>query len=268
MESRLDGVNYLLELSDDDEHLKLLTERTLKRVFHLATVAGVQSANLQIGKRVNLTATLALLDHLSEQRRPTRLVYSSSVGVFGKPMPKIVDDETLPDPQWSCGAHKLACEILITDYARLGLVDGIVLRFPGIVARPEGSTTMLSAFINNVFYAAHSGRPFKLPLAPEDGTWLMSLRRCLDNVLHAAAIPSNQLSTHRVFTLPALFVTMTELVDALAEVYGASLRKIITYEPTDAARQLFAWLPLGQIVHLQWASKATNHRVISCKTLF
>lgn len=242
--SVLAGVDYRAGAIDDPSHRASILAEPVDQLFHLATIAGVQQSDFELGKRVNLEATMALLDLLSQQERPARLVYSSSVGVFGKPFPPIIDDSTLPEPPWSYGVHKLVCEHLITDYARHGRVDGIALRFPGIVARPEGSTTMLSAFVSNIFYAAREGREFSLPLGEEDGTWLMSLRRCLDNLQQAGNLDAAQLPARRAWTLPALFITMRELVDALATVYGASVREQIRFEPTEAARSLFGMVPL------------------------
>ena len=240
----LPGVEYLEGAIEDPDHLARLTAGQLDQVFHLATVAGVQSADFKLGKRVNLDATMSLLEALSEQRTPARLVYSSSIGVFGAPLPQVVDDETLPSPGWSYGTHKLVNEYLITDYARAGLVDGFALRFSGVLARPEGSATMLSAFLSNVFYAARDGRRFSLPLAPEDAVWAMSLRRCIDNVVHAAALPAEALPARRAWTLPALRVSMAELVQALAEAYGGDVLTQISYDPQPAAQALFAMPPL------------------------
>jgi len=242
--SKLPDVKYRPGAIDDPAHRDFLLDQPVDCVFHLATVAGVQQSNFELGKRVNLDATVALLELLSQQEKPARLVYSSSIGVFGRPFPPKIHDDTLPVPPWSYGTHKLICELLITDYARAGRVDGIALRFPGIVARPEGSQTMLSAFVNNVFYAAKEGRPFSLPLGPDDGTWLMSLHRCLDNVIHASKLDQAQLPERRAWTLPALFVTMQDLVHALAETYGPRVLDCIRYEPNAAAQQMFSMVPL------------------------
>jgi nucleoside-diphosphate-sugar epimerase len=232
------------EIEDAGFRAKLL-DRPLQRVFHLATVAGVKSASdFQLGKRVNLEATIGLLDGLAKQAVPARLIYSSSVGIFGAPFPDVIEDDTLPVPNNSYGTHKFACELMITDYARAGLVDGLALRFPGIIARPEGSQTMLSAFVNNVFYAARDGRAFTLPLQPADGTLLMSLRRLLDNIVHASSLPAAKLPTRRAWTLPALYITMQQLVDALGEVYGRAAASRIDYQPVPAARTMFAMRPL------------------------
>jgi nucleoside-diphosphate-sugar epimerase len=235
----LPGVEYIVGSIDDAAHIASLAEHPLQRVFHLATIAGVQQSDFQLGKRINLEATIALLDALSKQATPVRFVYSSSVGVFGTPFPAVIDDDTLPVPPWSYGTHKFVCELLIADYARAGLVDGIALRFPGIVARPQGSTTMLSAFVSDVFYAAREGRGFALPMAADDATWLMSLRKVVDNVIYASGIPAEDLPARRAWTLPALAVTMHDLVAALAEAFGPAADRI-GYAPNPAAQKLFS----------------------------
>ena len=241
----LPGVHYVAGSIDDPQLVSALVARRPDRIFHLATVAGVQSAtNFELGKRINLDATLALLDALRVAGGCPRFVYSSSIGVFGSRLPAQVDDDSLPVPDNSYGAHKLACELLIADYTRAGFVDGIALRLPGILARPEGSPTMLSAFLSNVFYAAQRGEPFKLPLEPGDACWLMSLQCCIGNLQHAASIPNDAMPPRRYWTLPALRVTMRELVAALADYYGPAANELIGYEPTARARAMFAVVPL------------------------
>jgi D-erythronate 2-dehydrogenase len=241
----LPNIQYVAGSIDDPELVSALVAQHPDRVIHLATVAGVQSAaNFELGKRVNLDATIALLDALRTTGGCPRFVYSSSIGVFGSRLPAVVNDDTPPVPDNSYGAHKLACELLIADYTRAGFVDGIALRLPGILARPEGSPTMLSAFLSNVFYAAQRGASFALPLEPDDACWLMSLQCCLANLLHAASMPKDSLPLRRYWTLPALRVSMRELVAALAAYFGPAANERIGYAPIAKARAMFAVVPL------------------------
>jgi nucleoside-diphosphate-sugar epimerase len=241
----LPGVDYVVGEIDAPRLVADLVGRQPHRIVHLATVAGVLSAtDFALGKRINLDATLALLDAIRSSGHRPRFIYSSSVGVFGPPLPDSVDDDTLAVPGNSYGAYKMACELLIADYSRAGFVEGLSLRFPGILARPEGSKTMLSAFMSNVFYAARRGEPFTLPLDPDDGSWLMSLRCCVDNVVHALRMPADTLPQRRYWNLPALRVTMRELVAALAEIYGPSVCDLVGYEPVEQARKMFSQVPL------------------------
>jgi nucleoside-diphosphate-sugar epimerase len=221
----LPQARYLPGSIDDPQLVAQLIASRPDRIFHLATVAGVQSAaDFALSKRINFDATLALLDAIRTSAVRPRFVYTSSIGVFGSQLPPTVDDDTLPVPSNSYGAHKLASELLIADYTRAGYVEGIALRLPGILARPEGSKTMLSAFLSEV--------------------WLMSRHTCLSNLIHAAEQPAQYMPSRRYWTLPALHVTMRELVAALADVFGPAVLKLIGYEPNARARAMFSVVPL------------------------
>lgn len=213
-------------------------------IFHLATVAGVGSKSFDLGKATNFDVMVAILDAARGSGNVPRFIYSSSVGVFGPPLPPVVTDDTLPVPNNSYGTHKLVGELLLTDYTRAGFIDGLALRFPGVIARPEGSTTMLSAFFSNVFYAARDGRECFLPMAPEDVCWLMSLRQIIFNLLHAHRLPRATLPDRRYWTLPALPVPMAELVACLSATYGPANMAGITFRPHEEARRMFGQRPL------------------------
>ena len=230
-------------LADQGFLAALMAER-FDRIFHLATVAGVGSRDFDYGRATNLLATQALLEAARDPINPPRFVYASSVGIFGLPLPPTIDDETLPIPTNSYGTHKLVCELLISDYSAGGLIDGIALRLPGIVARPKGSRTMLSAFLSDVFYAARDGRTFQLPLAPDDGTWVMSLVRLIDNLQRAIELPRGELPARRYWTLPALRLQMEDLLIELAHVYGAERTAGISCAPLEEVRAMFAQVPL------------------------
>jgi len=228
----------------EDGVIERLFERPFDRIVHLATVAGVGSENFDLGKATKLDATMALLEAARRSGVRPRFVYSSSVGIFAAPLPAVVDDATLPVPTNSYGTHKLVCELLLTDYTRAGFIDGLALRFPGVIARPQGSTTMLSAFLNDVFYAAAAGRAFVLPLAPGDATWVMSLHLVARNLAHALELPSADLPPRRYWSLPALHVTMAELVEALAERFGSRVSDLIGFAPNPELQQRFVFPPL------------------------
>jgi D-erythronate 2-dehydrogenase len=241
----LPRIQYLAGSIDDPQLVGKLLDSRPDRIFHLATVAGVQSAaDFSLSKRINFDATLALLEAVRLSKQRPRFVYTSSIGVFGSPLPQSVDDDTLPVPNTSYGAHKLACELLIADYSRAGYIEGIALRLPGILARPEGSKTMLSAFLSNVFYAARRGEAFEIPLEPEDACWLMSRHNCLINLIHAATMSAGEMPARRYWTLPALHVRMQDLVAALAEVFGSGVHTRIAYRPEPRARAMFSVVPL------------------------
>jgi len=243
-DDRRPGVVYHVGGLQEDGMIEHLFERPFDRIVHLATVAGVGSENFDLGKATNLDATMALLEAARRSGVRPRFVYSSSVGIFAPPLPSVVDDTTLPVPTNSYGAHKLVAELLLTDYTRAGFIDGLALRFPGVIARPQGSTTMLSAFLNDVFYAAAAGRSFLLPLAPDDATWVMSLKLVARNLAHALEVPSAELPPRRYWSLPALHLTMANLVRALAERFGSRVSELIGFDPNPGLQQRFVFPPL------------------------
>ncbi len=199
----------------------------------------------ELGRKVNLYGTIALLDGLRSQRHAPRVVFSSSAAVYGSTYPERVDDATLPLPALSYGCHKLMAEALIEDHSRRGWIDGIALRLSGILARPEGSAANLSAFMNDVLHAARRGSPFVLPLGAEIASWLMSAPCCVDNLVHAATVPRAQLTPRRTWMLPALRVSMRQLVDGLATLFGPDVKTLITFAPSAALEAIFGQPPLA-----------------------
>lgn len=213
--------------------------------FHLAAVpGGVAEKNTALAWRVNVEASAALLDRLAAQPKPARLIFASSIGVFGTPLPRTaVDDDTLPLATMSYGAHKLIVEVLIADFARRGLVDGLALRLPGILARPRSKGGHLSAYMSDILHALRAGESFVCPVAAEATAWFMSRACCVDNLLHAAWLPAEQLTARRAFNLPALRLAMHELVDGAAAHFGDGVRSLITYQPNQALQAQFGSYP-------------------------
>jgi nucleoside-diphosphate-sugar epimerase len=212
-------------------------------VFHLAAVpGGAAEADYELGRRVNLDAAMALTEGLRNRPRKPRLVMSSSIAVFGSPLPSVVDDDTPPSPALSYGTQKLMLEIYLADLARRGEIDARLLRLPGIVARPRQAGGHISAYMSNVFHAIAAGESFTCPVAAGATAWFMSVDCVVDNLLHAARLPGERLS-HRVLTLPALRLTMAELVDAIGAATGQPAARLVTYEPVPAIEAQFGRYP-------------------------
>lgn len=213
--------------------------------FHIAAIpGGAAERDYRLGWRVNAEATTALFEALAAQARPARVVFSSTIGVFGIPLPRNkVDDETLPLPTMSYGAQKLMAEALLTDFSRRGLIDGIAPRLPGIVARPRVVGGHLSAYLSNIFHALAAGESFTCPVSSDATSWLMSHTCCVDNLIHAATLPAGRLGLRRAFNLPALRLSMTELVDALAARFGSRTRELVSWAPDAKLQAQFGDYP-------------------------
>ena len=216
-------------------------------VFHLAAVPGGAAArNYQLGWSVNVEALVRLFGAFARQQTPARIVFASSIGVFGVPLPEDkVDDETLALPTMSYGAQKLIGETVLADFSRRGLIDGIAPRLPGIIARPRQAGGHMSAYMSNILHALAAGEAFTCPVSRSAQSWYMSRERCIDNLLHAAEIPGGDLGTRRSFNLPALRLSMDQLVDGAAAHFGEQVRDLVSYEPdADLEAQFGAYPPI------------------------
>jgi D-erythronate 2-dehydrogenase len=216
-------------------------------IFHLACIAGgAAEENYDLSLEVNLKGTLNLLDTLRARELCPTVVYTSSIGVYGK-LPDIVDDDTPAAPNWTYGYHKLVGELLMADYARRGYVDSRTVRLPGIVVRPPANVGALSAFMSDIIRELSEGRPYSCPVSSQATAWWMSVQCCVDNLLHAAGIAADRLGERRQWMLPALRFSIGELVESLAQLYGPEVHKLITYSPRPEIEDRFGRLPLLRV---------------------
>lgn len=213
-------------------------------LFHLGSVpGGLAEREYELGRRVNLDATLALFEALRSQEHPARVVFASTIAVYGA-LPEGPMDESAPLlPQLSYGTQKLIGELLLEDFSRRGELDGIALRLPGIVARPPQPSGLLSAFMSDLFWRLRDGQPFVCPVSPQGTAWWMSVARCVDNLLHAARQPAASLPGHRTITLPVLHLSVAAVVEGLCQRYGEDRQQLVSYRPDPALEQAFAKYP-------------------------
>lgn len=219
----------------------------LDAVFHLASIpGGMAESNYALARRVNLDATLALLERGRAQVEaggtPPVFVFASSIAVFGE-MPLRVDDDTPTRPVMTYGAQKLIGEVLIDDFSRRGWVDGRSLRLPGVLARPPAPTGQLSAFLSDMLREPAAGRPFVCPMSAEATTWASSLPNVVDNLVHGGVVDAGLLGARRSITLPTLQYSMAALVEAMASVHGERVRSLVTYAPQQRIESLFGRFP-------------------------
>jgi nucleoside-diphosphate-sugar epimerase len=212
-------------------------------VFHLASVPSGQSeSDHELGLKVNVHATLALVEAVQRGGAAPTFVFTSSIAVFGAPLPARIDDDTPLRPSLSYGAQKQMAEIFLADCTRRGFLHARSLRLPGIVARPPTPTGALSAFSSELIRALVEQRPYVCPVSASATLWLLSLQACIDNLLHAAQCPTERLGSHTVWTLPALRLSIGELVQAFeAERPGAS--GLVSYRSDVALEAQFGRLP-------------------------
>lgn len=212
-------------------------------VFHLASVpGGAAERDYALGRRANLDATLGLLEDLRGDARP-RLVFASSVAVYGDLSAEPVGPATPANPALTYGAHKLVGEVLVADATRRGWLEGCSLRIPGVVARPGSGDGLISAYMSRLFHGLAAGEPVTVPVSPQGKSWWISAAACVDNLVHAATVPVDRLPARRCVQMPALWLSVAEVVDALAERFGAGCRDLVRYQPDPRIDRQFAAYP-------------------------
>jgi len=217
-------------------------------MFHLASIpGGMAEQHYELARQVNLDATVNLLEAARAQTvatsKPVKVVFASSIAVFGSPLPALVDDATPLRPRLSYGAHKLIGEILVADFTRRGWISGRSIRLPGIVARPPQKTGQLSAFLSDIIRELSAGLTYACPVPADSTTWLMSTQCVVSNMLHAAAITAAACPDTCVWTLPALRTSMQDLVAAIADVHGRDVLGRVTYGSNPALEANFGRYP-------------------------
>lgn len=213
-------------------------------VFHLAAVvSGAAESDFDLGMRVNLDGTRAMLEACRAQLGTPRVVFASSVAVFGSPLPPVVTDETTPTPRTSYGAQKLIGELLVGDCSRKGFIDGRSVRLPTIVVRPGKPNAAASGFASGIIREPLAGAESVCPVAPETEMWVLSPERAIDNLIHAHELPAEQWGTVRSINLPGLTVAMHAMVDALRTVGGDAAAARVRFEADPVIRKIVATWP-------------------------
>jgi nucleoside-diphosphate-sugar epimerase len=228
----------------NERELAAAVEGGLDYVFHLASVpGGAAETDYDLGRVANIDGTRMLLDAMRTLSKPPVFVFASTIGVFGAPLPDLIDEETCPAPALSYGAQKWIGEILVADYSRRGWIDGRTVRLPGIVARPPAPTGQLSGFLSNILRELAAGREFVCPVAGEGKSWWMSIECCIDNLLHAARMSIEPSLVRRVWTLPVLHASLSEVVAVIARKHGSEVLRRVRYEPDPTLQAQFASFP-------------------------
>jgi D-erythronate 2-dehydrogenase len=201
-------------------------------IFHLAAVvSGGAEADFDLGYRVNMDGTRALLEAARKISRPPRVVYASSVAAFGGALPDVLDDSTTPAPQTSYGTQKVIGEYLVADFTRKGFVDGRSLRLPTIVVRPGKANLAASSFASGIIREPLAGVASDCPVPDTTGVWILSPRRVVEAFVHAHDLPSSAWPTTRVVNLPGITLSVREMIDAMGRVAGADTVKRVRFTP-------------------------------------
>jgi len=215
-------------------------------IFHLAgVVSGEAELDFDKGMRVNLDGSRGLLDAVRNTGggyRP-RLVFTSSIAVFGAPFPDAIGDDFHLTPLTSYGAAKAAVELLLADYTRRGFLDGVGIRLPSIVVRPGKPNKAASGFFSGIIREPLAGQDAVLPVADSVLHWHASPRAAVGFLVHAAGLDAAKLGPRVALTMPGVCCTVAEQIAALRRIAGDKVALRIRREPNPLVARIVAGWP-------------------------
>jgi nucleoside-diphosphate-sugar epimerase len=213
-------------------------------VFHLAAiVSGAAEADFDLGMAINLDASRQLLDLCRAAGHRPRVVFTSSVAVYGGVLPPVVGDDTQLNPRSSYGVQKAIGELLLCDYTRKGFIDGRILRLPTISVRPGAPNKAASSFASGLIREPLNGQPTVCPVSTDLRLWLLSPRGAIDSIVAGAQLPSAALGEKRALNLPGLSVSVGEMIAALGRAGGKAAVDRITFQPDPAVEAIVGSWP-------------------------
>ncbi|KHA50474.1 D-erythronate dehydrogenase [Sulfitobacter geojensis] len=219
-------------------------------IFSLAAVvSGQAEAEFALGWNVNMMAMWHFLNALKAEHdasggtyRP-RLVFTSSIAVFGGPYPDKIDDEFLSAPQTSYGAQKAACELMVSDFSRKGYIDGLSLRLPTICVRPGKANAAASSFFSGIIREPLNGVEAVLPVADTVRQTHASPRAAAKFLTHAAGLDTDLLQGRRALNLPGFGCSVAEQIEALRRAAGQKAVDLIKHVPDETIMGIVAGWP-------------------------
>ncbi|HVG27390.1 MAG TPA: D-erythronate dehydrogenase [Acidobacteriaceae bacterium] len=217
-------------------------------IFHLAAATSAEcEADFDLGMRSNVDTMRALLEAVRRSGRACKLVFASSVAVFGSepavPMPATISDNTLPVPQSSYGSQKFICEQMVSEYTRKGYVDGRTARLMTVSVRPGRPNGAASSFLSGIIREPLHGERSVCPVPPETAVALASPTRAIEGLIAVAEATRAQLGGRTAINLPALTVRVSEMLDVLQAVGGREARELVSYERNETVERIVGGWP-------------------------
>ncbi|MGS1008840.1 D-erythronate dehydrogenase [Achromobacter anxifer] len=215
-----------------------------RAIFHLAAiVSGQAEADFDLGMRINLDASRALLETCRALGHKPRVIFTSSVAVYGGALPDTVRDDTVLNPQSSYGTQKAIAELLLADYTRRGYVDGRVLRLPTISVRPGRPNAAASSFASGIIREPLNGIDSACPVSADTRLWLLSPRGAIQALIAGCELAAAAVADRAPINLPGVSVTAGEMVQALREVAGDEVAGRVGWQPDERVERIVGSWP-------------------------
>lgn len=231
------------DIADPREAGLLMNERP-DLIYHMAAVvSGEAEQNFDAGMGVNMLGTLFFLEAMRRAGHRPRVVFASSVAVYGSLMPETIKDDTLALPLSSYGTQKATGELLINDYSRKGFIDGRAIRLPTVVVREGGPNLATSTFASTIIREPLQGRQAVCPVSLDTRLWILSPQQAVSNLIHAGELSADQFGDPRILMLPGLSVSVGEMIGTLTDVAGPAAANLIDHRPDEMIQRIVGSWP-------------------------
>ncbi|KAF8966129.1 NAD-P-binding protein [Flammula alnicola] len=209
--------------------------------------------NFELGVKINIDSVRSFLEstRLHTKASPIKFIFTSSLAVYGGPLPDVITPSTIATPEGSYGFGKLTSELFVNEYTRRGWIDGRIVRLPTIVVRPGVPSNATSAFISGIIREPLKGLEAVCPIgdsldSPELSlkTWLASPGTTIKNFIIAKHIPAEKFLPHtRVVCLPGFTASVRDELEALVKVAGPEALKLVRFKDDPTNRRMVSSWP-------------------------
>jgi len=238
-------------------------------IVHLAAVVSAAAeADYDLGRRVNLRGTDAVIDRCRALGTKPRVVFTSSVASFSGSQDRVMPDNARQIPGNSYGAQKAAAELILADACRRGFLDAVTLRLPTVIVRPGRPNKAASSFFSAIVREPLLGLETELPVADDFAVWVCSPRRAVDWLLHAASMSTDSLGLDRSIDPPGISTTVAHLLQALDEVSPGASRLVKRAEDKAIAAIVSTWPPAFEALHARTLGFSAHEPVLDVVRAF
>ena len=239
------GFSGAVELSASDLSAAGVAAKTVAGkpdvIFHLAgVVSGEAETDFEKGYRVNLDGTRALLEAIRAAAYKPKVIFTSSIAVYGAPFPRSIPDDFHLTPLTSYGTQKAICELLHADYSRRGILEGVGIRLPTICVRPGKPNKAASGFFSGIIREPLAGQEALLPVAESVRHTHASPRAAVGFLIHAASLTPEKLGPRVNLAMPGISCTVGEQIEALRRVAGDKVAGRIRRAPDELVQRIVA----------------------------
>jgi D-erythronate 2-dehydrogenase len=238
-------------------------------VFHLAAVVSAQAeADYDLGRRVNIRGTDAVIDRCRTLGTCPRVVFTSSVASFSADQNSVLPDNTRQIPGNSYGAQKAAAELLLADASRRGFLDAVSLRLPTVIVRPGRPNKAASSFFSGIVREPLLGLDTELPVPDAFAVWVCSPRRAVDWLMHAAVMDTRRMGLDRSVDPPGISTTVAHLLQALDEVAPGASSHVKRVADETIAAIVSTWPPAFEALHARTLGFSAHEPILEVVRAF